>query len=293
MRIKVVICTSGNLGFSSLVKLEKEYEIVGVLTDSSSENIIDWVSQKNIKLFKGNPRGKKVFSSSLFFGEFDFLISINYLYLINSDLINLPKKMAINIHGALLPRYRGRAPHIWAIINNERECGITVHQIDEGCDTGDIILQEKIEITSSTTGGDILKCFEHKYPNMIKSAINAILENKELVKQDETQASYYSKRTPEDGEIDWSWDTLRIKNWIRALTSPYPGAFSYINKTKIIIWNAEEVNSNLVAFKVAGYGMINEENHLLVQTGSNVIKIKDFQFEGNLMPNEIIKFGKD
>jgi methionyl-tRNA formyltransferase len=135
-----------------------------------------------------------------------------------------------------LPKYRGRTPHVWAIINGEKETGITAHMMEEGCDTGDIVLQEKLNILEDFTGADILNEFKRIYPEMILELIRQI-ENKELkpVEQDNSRATYFGKRSPEDGQINWNWQKERIYNWVRAQAHPYPGAFTLLNNQKIII----------------------------------------------------------
>jgi len=282
MKPRVVICASGNLGFTTLLKLQNDFVICGIITDVNSKDIIDWAVLNNKAYFKGNPRKNKLFFKNNIFPAFDFLLSINYLYIIDNDLITLPKKMAINIHGGLLPRYRGRAPHIWAIINGESECGITVHKIDEGCDTGDIIIQKTIPILPNYTGGELLKIFESEYPFLIFKAVELVENGHKLIMQDHSIASYFPKRTPEDGEIDWNWSNERINNWVRALTKPYPGAFSLLNDIKFFIWKVEFFpypDDDLIK-----PGQVKKCNDtILVKTGNGIIKIIDYSFEGEFL----------
>jgi methionyl-tRNA formyltransferase len=144
--------------------------------------------------------------------------------------------MAFNIHGSLLPKYRGRTPHVWSIINNEKLTGITAHLIDVGCDTGDIIEQCQIKIKSNDTGASILKKFENKYYDLVESVLSKIITNQLVtVPQDNSKATYFGKRTPVDGLIDWAWHRERIYNWVRAQAFPYPGAFTYYLSNKVII----------------------------------------------------------
>ena len=151
-------------------------------------------------------------------------------------MIKHPTKFAVNFHGSLLPKYRGRTPNVWSIINNEQKSGITAHLIDDGCDTGDIIEQIEIEISKTDTGASILNKFNEKYFPLVQNVIDKIENNTISFKpQDHSKATYFGKRTPEDGLIDWNWHKERIFNWVRALSNPYPGAFSFMNGTKIII----------------------------------------------------------
>ena len=143
---------------------------------------------------------------------------------------------AINIHGSLLPKYRGSTPHVWAIINGEKEAGITAHFIDESVDNGDIVHQIKVPIQDDDTGAMILKKYNQQYPLLIKKILIDIkCDSLKVRAQDATKATYFGKRTPEDGHINWNWSKERIRNWIRAQAHPYPGAFFFINNVKVIV----------------------------------------------------------
>lgn len=232
--MKIAVLASGNLGLKCIQELTKEYVLQFIATDSSSIGIIDYAQQNSIPCFKGNPRNGKLYAFANGF-KTDILFSINYLFIIEKDIISLAA-YPLNFHGSLLPKYRGRTPHIWAIINNEKTTGVTAHLIDEGCDTGDIILQETIEINGDETGNDILQKYVALYPEMIRKIISQIqTKSLQIISQQNELATYYGKRTPDDGEIDWEWQKERIKNWVRAQAYPYPGAFTYINDNKIII----------------------------------------------------------
>ena len=229
------ILVSGNLGYTVLKYLYENYIIKFVLTDSKSKLIIDFCIQNKISVFKGNPRNGRAISFCEQY-KIDILLSANYLFIIEKDLIQLPRLLAFNIHGSLLPKYRGRTPHVWAIINNESETGITAHVIDENCDTGDIIEQTKIEISSENTGADLLDKFNEKYLELLNKVLSkANSENLTFTKQENNNATFFGKRNPDDGKIDWNWQKERIYNWIRAQAHPYPGAFTYHNTNKLII----------------------------------------------------------
>ena len=116
------VLTSGNLGLNILIKIESRFMIGFVLTDSNSLKIIDFCKLKKIPYYTGNPRKNKAY-------EFiknitvDIIASVNYLFLINKDIINHSCKLTFNIHGSLLPKYRGRTPHVWAIIKMKKKLG--------------------------------------------------------------------------------------------------------------------------------------------------------------------------
>ena len=200
------------------------------------------------------------------------MISINYIFLIEQNLIQIPKILAFNIHGSLLPKFRGRTPHVWSIINNEKLTGITAHLIDVGCDTGDIIEQVQIIIEDDDTGASLLKKYESKYYSLVVSVLNKISNNKLITfSQDNSKATYFGKRTPEDGLIDWSWHRERIYNWIRAQSFPYPGAFTYYLNNKIVIdWL--EFDDNGFDYNIPN-GTIVSIDPIRVKTPNGLVKI--------------------
>lgn len=229
-----VLC-SGGLGLETLSKIAEDYAVKFVLTDSNSIGIIDFSIKKNIPFYAGNPRNKKGYNFVKNF-DVDVIASINYLFLIEEDIINHSNKLTFNIHGSLLPKYRGRTPHVWAIINGEDKAGITAHIIDSGCDTGKIIHQIEMPIEASDTGAIMLEKYANAYYPLVEKVLKDISNNQlNLTNQKEEEATYYGKRTPKDGEINWEWTKEDIRNWVRAQANPYPGAFTFYNGRKVII----------------------------------------------------------
>ncbi|HKG05860.1 MAG TPA: methionyl-tRNA formyltransferase [Pedobacter sp.] len=289
--MKLALLLSGNLGLEILQQLVRSTNIEFVATDLNSGAIIAQCEKYNIPIFIGNPRKGRLHSFASEF-ECETLLSINYLFLIENDVINL-FKVPINFHGSLLPKYRGRTPHVWAIINNERECGITAHYMDSGCDTGDIVMQRKVAIDANDTGNDLLLKYVSLYPQMVRDILYQI-ENGDLQKyvQNESLATYYGKRSPEDGQINWNWQKERIRNWVRALSHPYPGSFTYINGIKIII---DEIEFSDVGYDFAiPNGCIINSEPLLVKTPNGAVLLKTMRdselkkiiFKDNILGNE-------
>ncbi len=262
--IKLGVLAGGKLGYQALLHLFCRFKISCILTDKKSIKIIDFAKGNNINLFVGNPRDSK--AKELIKTPIDVLLSVNYLFLIENDLIKWPRKCAINIHGSLLPKYRGRTPHIWAVINNEKFTGVTAHLINEGCDSGDVIKQVKIPIKPTDTGNDILLKYQRLYPQLIeKVLINAARGNLKTFFQDSSKATYFGKRTPEDGRVNWNWQKERIYNWVRALAKPYPGAFTYYNSVKIIF--------HKLSFSDLGFSY-NQTNGLILKVEPGKIFVK-------------------
>ncbi len=279
--MKLAILVSGGLGLQTLSKINEEYQVSCVLTDSKSPSIITYCEDKNIPVFKGNPRKGEGYNFLKSF-DIDILTSINYLFLIEEDIINHPKQFAFNIHGSLLPKYRGRTPHVWAIINNENKTGITAHLIEKGCDTGSIISQIEIPINKKDTGAKMLEKYAEAYYPLVKKVLST--PNKNMLKlkvQEEDKATYFGKRTPDDGEIDWDWSKERIYNWVRAQANPYPGAFSFYEKEKIII---DEISFTDVGFHFQNENglIIANEPKILIKTSNGVIGLETIRTEKNI-----------
>ena len=268
----ICLFISGNLGLICLEQLysKKHTRLISVFTDKKSIEIIKFSEENKIPCFCGNPRNGSTKEFISLYDRPDIVLSINYLFIIEEDLINLPKKYAINIHGSLLPRYRGRTPHVWSIINGENKTGITAHLITKKCDEGKIIKQIEIPITSSDTGGSILRKYNEIYPSMVEEILHEIENNNLSFKeQHESIATYFPKRTPEDGVIDFNWQIDRIINWVRAMCPPeYPGAFYYFENKKIIVSKAEysalgfgeNIINGTVLHEDKGYNIIKAAN---------------------------------
>ena len=280
-----VLC-SGGLGFDTLLKISDEYVIEFILTDKKSKEIIQFAKKNSIPLFSGNPRkgdGYEFIKNI----KVDVITSINYLFLIEQDIFNHSSKITFNIHGSLLPKFRGRTPHVWAIIKGETKTGITAHLINSGCDTGDIIDQIEIPIEENDTGGILLKKYSKEYFPLVKRVLKKVeLNQLNLIKQIESEASFFGKRTPVDGEINWCWNADEIRNWVRAQAYPYPGAFTFYNCQKIIIDKVSEINyENKSSIQIGEIVRFNP--YIIVKTGKGFVKLDVIRAE-----NCILQIGK-
>lgn len=272
MKLNIGILCSGALGYHTLNATYSFIKPQFIFTDKNSTNIINFAKNNSIPFFLGNPRNDL---SSRFLEDFqtDIIFSINYIFIVNQNILRHPKKYAINFHGSLLPKYRGRTPHIWAIINGEKETGITAHLMEEGCDIGDIILQKKITIKENQTGADILEIYRENYPKMIRTILTRIKKNNLVsTKQDNEKSTYFGKRTPEDGKINWNCQKEQIYNWIRAQAYPYPGAFTMLENQKIIIDKVQYSDFGF-SHEMPNGLILSTDPKILVKTPNGVIEI--------------------
>ncbi|WP_281988312.1 methionyl-tRNA formyltransferase [Aquimarina aggregata] len=289
--LKLGILCSGGLGYKTASQIINKYDVKFILTDKGSISIIEFCKEHQIPYFAGNPRKGKGFD---FIKEFDvdIIASINYLFLIEEDIIAHPKKLAFNIHGSLLPKYRGRTPHVWSIINNEKETGITAHKIEIGCDTGAIIEQIRIPIEENNTGADILKKYGVQYVPLVERVLQKVEnETLKLSIQDESKATYFGKRTPDDGQIDWNWSKERIRNWVRAQADPYPGAFTFYKDKKVIIDKVEYCEKGFNNITQNGT-ILQVSPKLIIKTSNGALSLENIRgekcifVEGNKLDNE-------
>ena len=291
MTNKYCFCLSGHLGAVVLENILTKHSIniQLILTDKKSDEIVTLAKEKKIPVFAGNPRNEK---ASLFCCEqniiFDYIFSVNYLFILEEDFLNRAK-LGINFHGSLLPKYRGRTPHVWAIINGEKETGITAHLMNSKCDDGDIVEQISIPIAEEDTGAKVLEKFNVIYPDLVWYVVEK-LENGQIEpkKQDSSLATYFGKRTPEDGEINWNWQKERIRNWVRAQANPYPGAFTFLNDNKIIINKIEYSDLGFTDTMENGKVVAVIDGTPYVKTQNGVVKLVDFETDTIIKQEDIL-----
>ena len=155
----------------------------------------------------------------------DFLFSFYYKLMLKAPLLALPKRGALNMHGSLLPHYRGRVPVNWAIIHGERETGATLHYMTEKPDAGAIVDQQAVPILRDDTAAEVMRKLTCAAEATLHRALPGLISGTATATaQDLTQGGYFGGRRPEHGRIDWSQPAQNIHNLIRAVAPPYPGA---------------------------------------------------------------------
>ena len=204
-----------------------------------------------------------------------FIFSFYYRNMITAEVLAIPRLGALNLHGSYLPRYRGRVPVNWVVINGERETGATLHYMVEKPDAGDIVDQERVGIEFTDTAQDV-------FGKVTDAAVAVIARAWPLLQQGQaprmpmilSEGNYCRGRKPADGLIDWANSAEQIYNLIRGVTHPYPGAFTYLCGRKLIIWQAWPVEGS------GKPGRILSQSPLLAATGRGVLEIRSLQLEG-------------
>lgn len=169
----------------------------------------------------------------------DLIWIADYRYLLPADVIALAPLGAVNLHPSLLPKYRGRAPVNWAILNGETELGLTAHRVDDGMDTGDILAQVSFHLTKDEDVGDALDRLYPLYETVTRQVLTSLIAGGLVAQpQDHAHATAFPRRRPEDGRIDWTVPARSVRDLVRAVAAPYPGAFTESAGQTVKVWRA-------------------------------------------------------
>jgi methionyl-tRNA formyltransferase len=242
------------LWFRSVAGLAKKYDIP--VQTPESVNSPDWI--KRIQSWQP-----------------DLIFSFYYRHMINEEILNIPSLGAFNMHGSLLPKYRGRVPINWAVLHGEKETGVTLHHMVKKADAGDIVDQEAVPIGPEDTARDVFKKCVAAARLVLDRQLDALTAGTAPRRQqDESQAAYFGGRKPEDGRIDWTAGAEKIYNLIRAVTQPYPGAFTDVDGKRLFIWWAKPV-----AGPGGNPGQVVSLDPLLIATGSGSLELVNYEWE--------------
>lgn len=167
----------------------------------------------------------------------DFLFSFYYRHMLKAPLLALAPHGAYNMHGSLLPQYRGRVPVNWAVLRGETETGATLHVMNEKPDNGALVDQEAVPILPDDTAHEVFGKVTVAAEQVLWRCLPALLAGTAVLKpQDLSQGGYFGGRKPEDGRIDWRWNATTLHNFVRALARPYPGAFADLDGGHLVLW---------------------------------------------------------
>ncbi|MBS6397464.1 MAG: methionyl-tRNA formyltransferase [Clostridiales bacterium] len=211
--------------------------------------------------------------------EADVIVVVAFGQIIPKSILELKKYGCINVHGSLLPAYRGAAPIQWAVINGEKESGVTIMQMDEGLDTGDMLTKAVVPLDEKETGGSL---FDKLSAAGAKLCVETLKQLEEGTihprKQGETTTAYASMLTKDMGCIDWTKDAVSIERLVRGL-NPWPSAYTVLNGKTMKIWECQVIPSD-VSKGECGEILEVTKDSLIVQTGSGALAVRELQLEG-------------
>ena len=200
----------------------------------------------------------------------DVIFSFYYRNLLSDDILNLAPKGAFNLHGSLLPKYRGRAPLNWVLVNGEKETGVTLHRMTNRADAGDIVAQQTVAIADSDVALSLHRKLCVASQTLLGDALPKIRSGQTQERaQNDAEATYVGRRTPEDGRLTWEKPAQELHNLVRAVSDPWPGAFGYVGTNKFIVWKSR-VRTDMAAAKP---GTVLSVAPLVVACGEGALEI--------------------
>jgi methionyl-tRNA formyltransferase len=265
--------------------LNSEYEVLAVVTQPDKQSgrgrhmmpcpVKLEAQRAGLKIFQPQRVKDTEFIKELKMLNPSVIVVVAYGQILPSEIIHLPEFGCINVHASLLPKYRGAAPINWAIINGEKITGITTMLMDEGMDTGPILLQEEVEIMADDTAGSLSKRLSEIGANVLMQTLKDLEQGKLRPIPQMGDASYAPVLKKTDGLIQWSRSATELCNFIRGV-NPWPGAYSFLEGERVKILKAESVDGS------GEIGVVEKitKEELLVGTGKDLLSILEIQPAG-------------
>jgi len=282
-----------HLAFEEIIKKEHiEIQFIVPRYDTKDDTLKNYCSYYNIPyLIINNINSQECYELVLKY-DCDLFVSMSFNQIFKERIINLPKLKTINCHAGKLPFYRGRNILNWVLINDEKEFGITVHFVDEGIDTGDIIHQKTFPIDDSDSYATLLQRAYQGCSNVLVEAIDMLANNNYTLRQQSTihpVGFYCGMRGHGDELINWSQSSRHIFNFIRAICKPGPMATTSLNGKTLRIDKAAMVKYAPEYLGIAGQIVGKTSRGYLVKTQDTVIEIFDVHFEDRIKIGDRLK----
>ncbi|MEQ8199862.1 MAG: methionyl-tRNA formyltransferase [Syntrophomonadaceae bacterium] len=287
--MKVVFMGTSDFAVPSLARLvEYNYSIAGVVTQPdrprgrgkkiSFSPVKELSIKLGLEIFQPNRIGDSESTDVLRYWEPDVIVVVAYGQILPAEVLDLPRLGCINVHGSLLPHYRGAAPIQRAIMAGDKVTGVTTMFMNTGLDTGDIILQTPMEIGLEMDFGEVHDLLARAGADLLLDTMAVLASGSNpRRKQDEHRISYAPRLSREEERIDWHQDAITIKNHIRAL-SPQPGAYTSLRGQRFKIFRSQVLEPD-IGSKAGEIVDITSEG-FAVQTGNGVLEILEVQKEG-------------
>jgi len=289
MSLNIGYFADGPWGHNTFYKLIEDPEIkisfICVRYDSKDETLKDHAKRNNIDYIKHKNVNSDEFISAVEKYKCDLFVSMSFNQIFKSKIINLTKYKIINCHAGKLPFYRGRNVLNWVLINDEQEFGITVHFVDEGIDTGDIILQKTFNISDQDNYGTLLEKAYIECPNILYKAVLLFKKGKiKSYKQNRISplGFYCVERKKGDEILDWNQTSREIFNFVRAISKPGPSAKTFINKKEIKINKVELVDNAPKYRSIIGAVIGTSPVDFTVKTKDSYVKVTEYEFNGKI-----------
>ena len=265
-----------------IVDDEISIKFICVRFDTKDEVLLQYCQAHNIDYIKHENVNSSEFVGKIGKYSCDLMVSMSFNQIFKSEIINSAKYKMINCHAGKLPSYKGRNVLNWVLINDEKEFGVTVHYIDEGIDTGDIILQDVHPISDSDNYETLLNRSYVACSSLLYQAICLFKEGNvvgESQKEKYPVAFYCTKRGPGDENINWNDSTRNIFNFIRAICNPGPMARGFIGGAEVKINKAEILPGGAVFKGIEGAVLSLDTKGFVVKTKDSVLRITEYSSE--------------
>ena len=211
----------------------------------------------------------------------DVFVSCYFRQILGSGLLAIPALGAFNMHGSLLPKFRGRAPVNWVLVKGETETGVTLHIMAEKPDRGDIVGQRRVPIDDEDTALTLHRKCAAAAGGLMRELWPLIeAGTAPRIPQDPSMASYFGRRRPEDGRLDWSRPARECRNLVRAVTHPYPGAFTTASGNKLFVWKAAASAAPTAPAEPGTVVAVEKGRGFRVATGDGTLLAERVQIEG-------------
>lgn len=215
--------------------------------------------------------------------ESDVFVVIAFGQILSKEILDIPKYGCINVHASLLPRWRGSAPIQWAIIEGDKYTGVTTMQMDEGIDTGDILLTKEYEISPNETGESLFEKLSQLGSNVLLETLNMAKKGElKPIKQDEAKSTYAKMLSKSLGQIDWNTSAVQIERYIRGLNS-WPSAYTSFRNKTLKLWSARVIDKEFDS-EPGTVVEIGKES-FTVATKEGALEILEVQLEGKKRMN--------
>jgi methionyl-tRNA formyltransferase len=287
---RIVFFGYSEVGYTCLsLLIERGDNVVALITheDNPSEKI--WfktpavaAKEKGIPVFTPESVNTPEWREKIAALRPDLILSVYYRHMIGTKILALPPLGAWNMHGSLLPKYRGRAPINWAVLHGESRIGMTLHRMVKSADAGAVVDQAGVELGPRDTAEQAFRKVLPCARTVLARQIGALLAGTPSeTPQDEAQANYFSGRKPEDGRIVWAQTSGQIFNLIRAVTDPYPGAFVDFGPARLMVWWAE-TDSPATRGRTGAPGEVLSVAPLVVATGDGALELTKTEWRGGV-----------
>jgi len=288
----------GLAGLRALRRAGVEIACVFSHEDDPEENcwfgsVKEWAVQQAIPVYCPEDVNRPEWVERIAACRPDAIFSFYYRLMLKDEILAIPGRGAYNLHGSLLPAYRGRCPVNWVLVRGETQTGVTLHHMVAKADAGDIVGQKAVPIERSDTAVTLYRKMCDAAGALLDELLPRMMEGTApRMPQDITKGSYFGGRRPEDGRIDWRWPAERIYNMIRAVTDPYPGAFCLLpDGTKLILWRAAPVEEGAHP-PGEGPGLVEvEDTRVLVWTGQGRLHLADVEcVDGRMTGDDLLGY---